>query len=313
MVGELGVEHVDLNFGCPTAKVTRKGGGAALPVRRARCSTDIVAAAVHAAGAGAGHGEVPQGRRRRPISRSCTPVARPRPKVAAVALHARTAWQHYTGEADWAAIAELKQAVSAESLHPRAGQRRHLGGRRRAGHDAHHGLRRRGGRAGLPGPPLAVRRPARAVLSGRTRPPPPRSLGVVADVDGRARRCCSPTSIGDELNAMRDFRKHTGWYLTGYPVGPDVRRRFAQVSSLVDSTPCLPASIAGDDRGRRRRAHPARPRRRPDPRRPPVRLPRRPAGALEHDLTVPRRRRRDGPLRRLSPGRLPAHAVEGDR
>ena len=33
---------------------------------------------------------------------------------------------------------------------------------------------------------------------------------------------------------MRDFRKHTGWYLTGYPVGPEVRRRFAQVSSLVE-------------------------------------------------------------------------------
>ena len=33
---DLGVDHIDLNFGCPAAKVTRKGGGAALPAASGR-------------------------------------------------------------------------------------------------------------------------------------------------------------------------------------------------------------------------------------------------------------------------------------
>ncbi|MGE5718271.1 MAG: tRNA-dihydrouridine synthase, partial [Nocardioidaceae bacterium] len=49
LCAEYGVHHIDLNFGCPVPKVTRKGGGAALPVRR-RLLADIVGAAVRAAG-----------------------------------------------------------------------------------------------------------------------------------------------------------------------------------------------------------------------------------------------------------------------
>src|SRR5436305_12747703 len=37
---------------------------------------------------------------------------------------------------------------------------------------------------------------------------------------------------GDELLGVRDFRKHVGWYLTGYPAGPERRRLMAQASSL---------------------------------------------------------------------------------
>ena len=40
--------------------------------------------------------------------------------------------------------------------------------------------------------------------------------------------------FGSERTAMRDFRKHTAWYVTGYPVGPEARRRLAMVSSLVE-------------------------------------------------------------------------------
>ena len=42
-------DHVDLNFGCPVPKVTRKGGGAALPWR-IELFDDIVDGAVRAAG-----------------------------------------------------------------------------------------------------------------------------------------------------------------------------------------------------------------------------------------------------------------------
>ena len=108
------VDHIDLNFGCPAAKVTRKGGGAAVPVKP-RLLRAILRAAV---GAASPYG-VPvtakfrTGLTRRPADLPARPVASPSEEgVAAIALHARTAEQHYAGAADWAAIGELKAAVT---------------------------------------------------------------------------------------------------------------------------------------------------------------------------------------------------------
>src|SRR5690606_10010661 len=50
LCNDYGVDHVDLNFGCPVPKVTRKGGGAALPWK-ARLLEDILTAAVRAGSA----------------------------------------------------------------------------------------------------------------------------------------------------------------------------------------------------------------------------------------------------------------------
>jgi hypothetical protein len=44
-----GVDHIDMNFGCPVPKVTRHGGGSAIPVK-ARLLARLVRAAVHSAG-----------------------------------------------------------------------------------------------------------------------------------------------------------------------------------------------------------------------------------------------------------------------
>ena len=110
-------DHIDMNFGCPVPKVTRKGGGAALPWRR-RLFGRIVRAAVEAA-APAG---VPVTVKMRKgidddhLTYVEAGLIAQEAGVAAVALHARTAAQRYSGTADWAAIATLKQALDVPVL-----------------------------------------------------------------------------------------------------------------------------------------------------------------------------------------------------
>jgi nifR3 family TIM-barrel protein len=112
LVDEVGVDHVDLNFGCPAPKVTRKGGGAALPAHPVLYRR-VVRAAVQAAG------PVPVTVKMRMGLDASTPTAieaaliAEGEGVAAVSLHARTAEQRYAGPADWDAIGELKAAVSS--------------------------------------------------------------------------------------------------------------------------------------------------------------------------------------------------------
>ena len=114
LVGEGRVDHVDLNFGCPARKVTRKGGGAAVPLKP-RLLAAIIAAAVTAA---APEGVPVTVKFRKGISDDLltfltTGRVAEAEGAAAVALHSRTVEQHYAGEADWAAIAELKGAVTS--------------------------------------------------------------------------------------------------------------------------------------------------------------------------------------------------------
>jgi len=249
------VDHVDLNFGCPAAKVTRKGGGAAVPAKP-RLLGAIVRAAVRAAEP---YGVPVTAKFRMGLSdayrtdvttgRICADAG-----VAWLALHARTVEQHYSGDARWDAIGELKAAVPEIAV---------LGnGDIWEAADAVAMMRRTGcdgvviGRGCLGRPWLFG--DLIEVLSGRPAPPP-RRLGEVStamrrhaarlvehyerngrDVlaerralagAGYARRSAQLTP---EACALRDFRKHTGWYLSGYPVGSVMRRRMAMVSSLAE-------------------------------------------------------------------------------
>ena len=226
LVEEVGVDHVDLNFGCPAAKVTRKGGGAALPVH-GLLLRDIVAAAVGAAG------EVPvtvklrigiDDRTRTFLDAGRTAEAE---GAAAVLLHARTAEQLYAGSADWRAIAQLKAAVTSIPV---------LGnGDIWEASDAIAMVAATGcdgvviGRGCL-GRPWLFRDLADA-FAGRPLEGPP-DLGEVVDtMQTHARLLCDHR---DERFGIRDFRKHVSWYLTGFPLGGDLRHRLAQVSSLAE-------------------------------------------------------------------------------
>ena len=228
LVGEGRVDHIDMNFGCPAAKVTRRGGGAAVPPKR-NLMRSIVRAAVQAA---APH-NIPvtikfrKGLNDDIINYLETGRIAEEEGVAAIALHARTAEQHYAGKADWNAIGELKEAVTSIPV---------LGnGDIWEASDAVAMMRQTGcdgvviGRGCLGRPWLF--RDLHAVFAGREAPASPR-LGEVADVMVEHARMLTEHLV-DGIG-IRDFRKHAGWYLTGYPVGGDLRRRFGMVSSLAE-------------------------------------------------------------------------------
>jgi nifR3 family TIM-barrel protein len=145
--------------------------------------------------------------------------------VAAVALHARTAEQLYSGRADWTAIATLKNAVNSVPV---------LGnGDVWQGADALRMMAETGcdgvvvGRGCL-GRPWLFRDLADA-FAGRPASSPP-ALGQVMEVMRRHARLLGELK-GSEHYGVTDFRKHVGWYLTGYAAGPERRRRLAQASS----------------------------------------------------------------------------------
>ena len=80
--------------------------------------------------------------------------------------------------------------------------------------------------------------------------------------------------FGDQVGVSL-FRKHTAWYLKGFPIGPEVRDGFARVASLerlVTLTDALDPDVPYPQGAERMvRGHSAGPR--------PVRLPH---GFLEH-------------------------------
>src|SRR5207253_2088825 len=105
-----GVDHVDINFGCPAPKITRRGGGSAIPLKP-RLMARLVRAAVQAAGDVPVTVKVRTGIDERLLTyRDAGRVAEDE-GAAAIGLHARTAAQLYGGDADWSAIAHLKGAV----------------------------------------------------------------------------------------------------------------------------------------------------------------------------------------------------------
>lgn len=103
-------DHIDLNFGCPVPKVTRKGGGSALPFKR-----PLLRAILNEAVSNAGAVPVTIKMRKGINDDHLTYLDAGRiavdEGVTAVALHGRTAAQHYGGTADWDAIARLKEHV----------------------------------------------------------------------------------------------------------------------------------------------------------------------------------------------------------
>ena len=252
LVAEDRADHIDLNFGCPVPKVTRKGGGAALPWKL-DLFRDIVESAVRAAGPlpltikmrkgiDADHltyleaGRIAEGA-----------------GVASIALHARTASEFYSGHADWSAIEKLKNTITSVPV---------LGnGDIWSAEDALRMVDETGcdgvvvGRGCLGRPWLFG--DLAAAFRGETVKAQP-TLGEVAAAYRRHAELLIEF-FDDEGRACRDIRKHVAWYFKGYSVGGELRAALATSSSLdeidellstLDPAQPYPGADAEGQRGR---------------------------------------------------------------
>ena len=218
------VDHIDINFGCPAAKVTRRGGGAAVPLKR-NLLRAILRETVHNAKGIPVTCKFRMGVTDDLMTYLDTGTIAAEEGVAWVALHARTAEQHYAGLARWDAIAELKRSVPGMQV---------LGnGDIWDARDALRMIEHTGcdgvivGRGCL-GRPWLFRDLVDAFNGRALADPPP--LGFVVDIMLRHARSLVDFSFPGK--GIPEFRKHTGWYLTGYPVGGEVRRRAAQADTI---------------------------------------------------------------------------------
>ncbi|GAA1057459.1 tRNA dihydrouridine synthase DusB [Agromyces luteolus] len=226
LVAEDRADHIDLNFGCPVPKVTRKGGGAALPWKSG-LFRDIVEGAVKAAG------DIPLTvKMRKGIDTDhLTYLEAGRiaegAGVASIALHARTASEFYSGQADWPAIAKLKETVTSVPV---------LGnGDIWSADDALRMVDETGcdgvvvGRGCL-GRPWLFGDLAAAFRGEQAKAEP--SLGDVSRTFRRHAELLTEFFDSEE-RGCRDIRKHVAWYFKGYPVGGDLRAKLATVDTLA--------------------------------------------------------------------------------
>ena len=228
LVAEDRADHIDLNFGCPVPKVTRKGGGAALPWKLG-LFRDIVERAVKAAG------DVPLTvKMRKGIdSDHLTYLEAGRAAegagAASIALHARTAAEFYSGTADWSAIEKLKNTITGTPV---------LGnGDIWSAEDALRMVDETGsdgvvvGRGCL-GRPWLFGDLASAFTHGSAGLKAEPNLGFVADAFKRHAELLVEF-FEDEDRACRDIRKHVAWYFKGYSVGGELRAKLATVKDLA--------------------------------------------------------------------------------
>ena len=220
-------DHIDLIFGCPVPKVTKRGGGSALPWK-----TDLLEAILSTAVREADRGGIPvtiktrkgiddehltyleTGRMARDLG------------VAGMTLHGRTLEQHYSGTADWSAIARLREAIPDMPI---------LGnGDIWSAEDAVRMVDETGvdgvviGR-GCQGRPWLFG-DLQAAFDGSRERARPGLRAVAATLHRHAQLLVEQD--GDERQGLREIRKHVSWYFKGYPVGGELRARLSLVDTL---------------------------------------------------------------------------------
>lgn len=222
-------DHIDLNFGCPVPKVTRRGGGSALPWK-----SDLFRDLIHRVVQVCSESNIPVTAKIRVGIDADHTTFLDAARIAedegcaAVTLHARTTAEYYGGHSDWGRIAELVQAVDI----PVFGNGDIWGAE-----DALEMVSQTGcagvaiGR-GCQGRPWIFSDIKHAFAGQDERFNP--TLGGVCQIIMAHGRLLVRFYDGDETMAVHDLRKHIAWYLKGFPVGGSTRREFMESETLDD-------------------------------------------------------------------------------
>jgi len=250
LVEEGRVDHIDMNFGCPAPKVTRLGGGSALPYKSKLLAT-MIRAAVSSAG------EVPvtikfrKGIDADHLTFLDTGRIAEDEGCASIALHGRTAHDLYSGHADWDAIGELKQHVTSIPVFGNGDIWEAWDALRMMRHTGCDGVVVGRGCLGRP----FLFRDLASVFAGEEPLAPPTLAEVGATMVDHAARL---VDWYDDPRAIRNFRKHAIWYVTGFPIGGAMRARLAGIESvaeLIDLVNEFPRSDFPEQALRAKRSH----------------------------------------------------------
>ena len=254
VVDENMADHVDLNFGCPVPKVTRRGGGSALPWK-----TDLLQEILHRVVSVCDPAGIPVTAKFRvgidenhETFMQAGHIAQEE-GCAAVTLHARTTAEYYGGHSDWSRIAELVDALDIPVF----------GNGDIWGADDALAMFKETGCAGIAIGRGCQGRPwifadIRSACNGSNDRVNP-SLGQVCKVILRHLELLVEFYDGDERMAVHDLRKHIAWYLKGFPVGGGTRKSFMECESIegvqrnidaLDSSLKLPEQVLDTPRGR---------------------------------------------------------------
>jgi tRNA-dihydrouridine synthase B len=199
---QLGPDLIDINFGCPARKVTRKMAGCAI-LQDMGLFREVVAAAV-SAGPGPVTVKIRAGwDRLRLVHREAARLAA-EAGARAIALHPRTRAQGYSGRADWSLITELV----ASSPIPVIGN---------------------GARGAIGNPWIFTR--SRTLLATGELPPPPGPAERLAMMLEHARL---DVAYKGERRGVRELRKHLGSYTRGLLWGARLRAAAVRIETLTD-------------------------------------------------------------------------------
>ena len=262
LIRENRADHIDLNMGCPVPKVTKKGGGAALPWKK-DLFKEILKSAVDTSN-----------KVTKELNLKTVPItvkmrmgiddehltyldaAKTAVEVGItwIALHARTAEQMYSGNASWSDIKKLVNELKGSNV-PILGN-----GDIWSAQDALRMIEETGcdgvvvGRGCLGRPWLFGQ--LNAAFQGKEIPQDPDLEQISQIIKRHAILLCE---LYGEYKGIRDIRKHMAWYLKGFSVGNQLRTSLAMVESLeqldfllekLDKNQSFPEMIQDKPRGR---------------------------------------------------------------